>query len=123
MTETIVRAMRVEKIGVKKLAKKAGLADREVTAVVNGGDEVSSEELAKLCRAAESLLAAKRAEDERIAALLEWAKEQKASWLAAELGYDLSNFSKVLAGKIRPNRLLARIFDLREKLCRANESH
>jgi hypothetical protein len=115
MMEAIVLAIRVEKVGVKKLAKQAGVADRAVTAAVNGGDEVSDEELVKLYRAAENLLAAKRAENEQVAEVLEWAREQKASRLAVELGYDVSNFSKVLAGKIKPKRLIERMFGLREQ--------
>jgi hypothetical protein len=115
MTETIVRAIQVEKIGVKKLAKKAGLADRAATAVVNDGNAVSGEELVKLYRAAEALIANKRAEDERVADWLGWARQQKASWLAAELGYDLSNLSKVLSGKIRPKSVLDQMSRLRER--------
>jgi hypothetical protein len=115
MTETIVRAIRVEKVGVKRLAKNAGLADRAITTVVNGGVEVSSEELGKLYRAAETLLAVQRVGDERIAELLEWAKAQPRSWLAAELDYDQSNLGKVLAGKIRPKRLLNEMSRLRER--------
>jgi hypothetical protein len=114
MMETIARAIRVEKVGVKKLAKKAGSADRVVTAVVNGGDAVSDEDLGKLYRAAEDLLAAKRVEDEKIAELLEWARTQKTSWLAERLDYDLSNLLKVLSGKIRPKGLIKRVFDLRD---------
>jgi hypothetical protein len=116
MTETIVRAIRVEKLGVKRLAKKAGLADRAVTAVVNGDDDVSSEELGKLYRAAENLIVAKRTEDERVTDVLEWARRQKASWLATELEYDLSNILKVLSGKIRPKRVIARMLGLRERM-------
>ncbi len=116
MTETIVRAIRVERVGVKKLAKKAGLADRAVTSVVNGGDAISSEELVKLYRAAENLLAAKRVETEQVAELLEWARTQKESWLAAELGYDLSNLSKVVSGKIRPRGVFARMIHLRDRM-------
>jgi transcriptional regulator with XRE-family HTH domain len=114
MIETIRHAVRVEKVGVKRLAKKAGVTDRTVTALANGGDEVSSEELAKLCRAAENLLAAKRAEDESVAELLEWARTQKASWLAEKLDYDLSNLLKVLSGEIRPKRLIKSMFNLRD---------
>ena len=76
----------------QKLAKQARLADRVVTAVVNGDEAVPGEDLVKLYRAAENLLAATRAEDERVADLLTWAKEQKTNWLAVELGYDVSNF-------------------------------
>jgi hypothetical protein len=65
----------------------------------------------------ENLIVSKRFEEQRVADLLEWAKEQKASWLAAELGYDFSNLRKVLSGKIRPKRLLARMFDLRQRMC------
>jgi hypothetical protein len=116
MTETIVQAIRVAKVGVKKLAKKAQLADRAVTAAVNGDDAVSGEELGKLYRAAENLLTVKRVEDEKIADLLEWAKTQPRSWLAAELRYELSNLAKVLAGKIKPRALLDRILQLRERI-------
>jgi hypothetical protein len=62
-----------------------------VTAVVNGGDAVSGEDLVKLHRDAEDLIASKRTEDERVADLLQWARAQPASWLAVELAYDLSN--------------------------------
>jgi hypothetical protein len=86
-----------------------------VTAVVNGVDAVSDEELVKLYRAAENLSAAKKIGDERVIHLLEWARTQKASWLAAELDYDLSNLSKVLSGKIRPKHLIARLSALREQ--------
>ena len=91
-----------------------------MTMFVKAGDAVSDEDLVKLYRAAENLWAARRAENQRIADVLEWAREQKASWLAAELGYDLSNLSKVLAGKIRPKRLIGRMFDLREDLCKSD---
>jgi len=74
MIEVIRYAVRVEKVGVKKLAKKAGITDRAVTAVVKGGDAVSGKDLVKLHRAAEVLLTQKRAEHEQIADLLEWAK-------------------------------------------------
>jgi hypothetical protein len=87
-----------------------------VTAVVNGGDAVSDEDLGKLYRAAEDLLAAKRVEDERLAELFEWARTQKASWLAAELGYEISNLLKVISGKIRPKRIIARMIELRERI-------
>ena len=115
MAETITRAIRVEKIGVKRLAKKAGVADRTVTAVVNGGGEISGEDLVTVYRVAEALLISKRAEDERIAELLEWARAQPRSWLAAELDYDLSNLGKVFGGKIKPGQLFHRIQQLREK--------
>jgi hypothetical protein len=117
MTETIMRAIRIEKVGVKKLAKMAGLADRAVTATVNGGDAVYGDDLVKLHRAVENLIVSKRFEEQRVADMLEWAKEQKAGWLAAELGYDFSTLRKVLSGKIRPKRLLARMFDLRQRMC------
>jgi hypothetical protein len=120
MTETIVRAIRVDKIGVKKLAKQAGVGDRAVTIVLNGGDVFSGEELVKLYRAAEGQLAAKRVEDEQRAELFEWVRMHGASRIAAELGYDPSNFSKVLAGKIRRKRLIGRLIDLRDKLCGSN---
>jgi NAD(P)-dependent dehydrogenase (short-subunit alcohol dehydrogenase family) len=77
MTETIARAIRVEKVGVRRLAKKARLGDRTVTAVVNGGDAVSGEDLVKLHRAAEDLIASKRTEDERVADLLQWARVRR----------------------------------------------
>jgi hypothetical protein len=79
------------------------------------------EELVKLYRAAANLVSAKLAEDEPVAELLEWARRQKASWLAAELGYDLSNFLKVLSGEIRPKGLIARMFGLRDEM-RRNET-
>jgi hypothetical protein len=56
MTETTVWAIWVERVGVNKLAKKAGLADRSVTAVISGRSVVSGEDLLKLHRAAEALL-------------------------------------------------------------------
>ena len=62
------------------------------------------------------MLAQKRTENEQIAAVIEWAKTQPRSWLAAELRYDLSNLAKVLAGKIRPKRVLARIFELWQRM-------
>jgi hypothetical protein len=48
--ETIARALRVEKVGVKRLAKKAGLADSTVTAVVNGSEAVSGEDPTAIVR-------------------------------------------------------------------------
>jgi len=71
MIESVARAIRVEKIGVKRLAKKAGLADRAVTSVVNDSTAVTGEDLINLYQEAEALLVAKRAENERVAELLE----------------------------------------------------
>jgi hypothetical protein len=113
MIEAIRHAIRVEKVGVKRLAKQARLADRAVTAVARGDPSSSGDaDLVKLHRAAEELLATKRAEDARIAEVLEWAKAQPRSWLAKELGYNLSNLSKVFAGKITPMKVLLRISEL-----------
>ena len=67
MIEAIVQAIRVEKVGVKRLAKKAGLGDRAVTALLNGGDAMSAEDLVKLYRVAEDLATADIAEDEQLA--------------------------------------------------------
>lgn len=115
MTEAIRHAIRVGRLGVKRLAKRARVADSGVTRVVAGDPAISDEEIAKLFRATEDLLAQKRSEDTWIAERLEWARAQPRSWLAAELGYDLSNLGKVLAGKIRPKGVMARIRDLRDR--------
>jgi hypothetical protein len=109
MIEAIRHAVRIEKLGVKRLAKHARLADRTVTRVVAGDPIISGDDILRLYRAMEDLLARKRTDDERIADVLEWARAQRCSWLAAELGYDLSNLSKVLRGKLRPKRLLSRL--------------
>jgi hypothetical protein len=114
MTETIARAIRVDKVGVKELAKRARLADRAVTRAVAGDPAISDDEIVRLFRAAEDLLAQKRTENEQIAAVLEWAKTQPRSRLAAKLGYDLSNLRKVMTGKIRPKSVLAKLSKLRD---------
>jgi hypothetical protein len=113
MVEAIRRAVRVEKVGVKRLAKQAGLADRTVTRAVAHDPAVSDEEVARLFRAVEVLLARKQAEDLEVEELLEWARAQPRSRLATELGYDISNFRKVLSGKISPKRVLSDLQKLR----------
>jgi hypothetical protein len=115
MIEAIRHAVRVEKVGVKRLSKLAGLADRAVTRVVNGDPEISGEEIVKLYRAAEGLVARKRAQDAGVLALIEWARAQPRSWLAKELGYDVSNLRKILSGKIRPKTVIAAISNLRQR--------
>ena len=91
------------------------MSDHTVTRVVVGDPAVSGADILKLHRAAEDLLARKRAEDAELAELLNWARTQPRSWLAAELDYDLSNLAKVLAGKIRPKRVLRQILSLRSR--------
>jgi hypothetical protein len=114
MVEAIRRAVVVEKVGVKQLAKLAMLTDRAVTRVTSGTPPVSDNEIVRLFRAAEDLRAGKRAEDREIAELLEWAKAQPRSWLAAKLRYDPSNLRKLLDSKIRPQGVIRRMFELRE---------
>jgi hypothetical protein len=113
MIEVIRRAVREEEIRVKRLAKLAQLADRAVTAVVSGDATISSDKLVKLHRAAEQLSAVKRDEEARIAELLEWVKARGAGRVAQELGYDPSNMTKVLSGKIRPKRVISKMMQLR----------
>ena len=48
MIEAIRQAVRVEKIGVKRLAKQAGLADRAVTRAVADDPTISDDEIARL---------------------------------------------------------------------------
>ena len=113
MVEAIRYAVRVGKLGVKRLARRARVGDSAVTRLVRRDSGILGEDILKLHQAAEDLLARKRAEDEQIAAVLEWAKAQPRSRLAAQLGgYDLSNLGKVLAGRIRPKRVLARMAEL-----------
>ncbi|MGA8758107.1 MAG: hypothetical protein WB611_17565 [Stellaceae bacterium] len=50
MVATITRAIRAERVAVKRLAKKAGLADRAVTRVVAGDAAISDDEILKLYR-------------------------------------------------------------------------
>jgi hypothetical protein len=114
MIEAIRHAVRAEKVGVKRLAKQARLADRVVTRIMAGDAGISDEEILRMHRAAGELLVGKRAEDQRIDEVLEWAKAQPRTWLAAKLGYDLSNLGKVLAGRIRPRRVLERMRQLRQ---------
>jgi hypothetical protein len=113
MVEAIRGAILVDKVRVKPLAKAAGLADRTVTRVTGGNASVSGEDIARLFRATEDLLARRRPEDKRVGELLEWARAQSQHWLAAELKYDPSNLRKVLAGKIRPGQLMERLRQLR----------
>jgi hypothetical protein len=113
MIVVIRHAVRVEKVGVKKCAKKAGVADRAVTTVVNGDDTISGDDLLKLHHAVEELLAAKRAEELWISELLEWVKKRGAGRVAAEIAYDPSNMAKVVSGKITPKKIIARIMRLR----------
>ena len=84
-----------------------------MTAVVNSAPDISDRELAKLYRAAENLVATKRAEDARIAELIECARAKPRSWLSEELGYGLSNLGKFLTGKIKPSKVLNRLTELR----------
>jgi hypothetical protein len=116
MIEAIRRAICVDKVGVKRLAKRARLADRAVSRVVVSDTAISDEDVLRLHRAVEALLAQNRAEDEEVAALLEWARAQSRSWLAAELDYDLSNLSKVLMGKIRPKKIISRLLEIRQRI-------
>jgi hypothetical protein len=113
MTETIARAIRVEKLGVKRLAKHARVADRAVTRAVGGDPSISGDDLLGLYRAVEELLILRRAKDEQVADLLEWAKAQPRNWLAAELSHDPSNLGKLLAGKIKPRKVLHQLMELR----------
>jgi hypothetical protein len=89
--------------------------------VVDAGDAGSGEDLVKLSRAAEDLLSQKRTEEDEVAALLTWARAQPRSRLAEELDYDLSDLLKVLAGKIRPKRLIKRMFNLRDYIARGSD--
>jgi hypothetical protein len=98
LIDAIRHAVRVEKLGVKRLAKRARLADRAVSRAVAGDSELTDDEIVGLSRSAEDLLARKRAEDGQVDSVLDWARAQPRSWLAAELGYDQSNLSKVIAG-------------------------
>jgi hypothetical protein len=110
--EAIRNAVRVDRMGVKRLAKQARVADRAVTAVVSGDMTISGDNLVKLHRAAEELLAAKRAEELRITELFDWVKARGVGRVAEELGYDRSNIIKVLSGRIRPKRVITRMRQL-----------
>jgi hypothetical protein len=114
MIEAIRQAVRLEKVGIKRLPKRARLTDRPVTRTV-AGDSVNSDEILSIYRAAEDLLAQKSAGDDEIALLLKWARTQPQSSLAAELGYDLSNLGKLLSGRIRPKHVLTRLFESRAR--------
>jgi hypothetical protein len=113
MVDAIRHAVRVEKVGVKRLSKLAGVTDHAVTRLVNGETALAGDDIVKMYRAAEELLAGKRAQDDSVAELLEWARAQPRHWLAPQLGYDLSNLRKVLTGQIRPKHVLKRMFELK----------
>jgi hypothetical protein len=115
LIDAIRHAVRVEKLGVKRLAKRAQLADRAVSRAVAGDSELTDDEIVGLSRSAEDLLARKRAEDGQVNSVLDWARAQPRSWLAAELGYDQSNLSKVIAGRITPKRVIERIRGLQHR--------
>jgi hypothetical protein len=106
LIDAIRHAVRVEKLGVKRLAKRARLADRVVSRAVAGDSELTDDEIVRLSRSAEDLLARKSAEDGQVNSVLDWARAQPRSWLAAQLGYDQSNLSKVIARRIRPKRVI-----------------
>jgi hypothetical protein len=66
LIDAIRHAVRVEKLGVKRLAKRAQLADRAVSRAVAGDSELTDDEIVGLSRSAEDLLARKRAEDGQV---------------------------------------------------------
>src|SRR5204863_576829 len=70
MVEAIRYAVRVGKLGVKRLARRARVGDSAVTRLVRRDSGILGEDILKLHQAAEDLLARKRAEDEQIAAVL-----------------------------------------------------
>jgi hypothetical protein len=113
MIDAIRNAVRIDKVGLKRLSKLAGVTDHAVTRLAKGDVEIGGDDLTRLHRAAEELVARKQAQAAADAELLEWARAQPRSWLAKELGYDLSNLGKVLAGRIRPKRVLSRIINLK----------
>jgi uncharacterized circularly permuted ATP-grasp superfamily protein len=60
--------------------------------------------------------ASENAVDPKIAKVFsQWVRAQPETWLAAELNYDLSNVIKILAGGIKPGRVIMRLSALREE--------